>query len=159
MHCFWYESFATFSDNVEMTLYLISKEKPFLFVVLGDFNAKLSQWHNNDSSTSEGISTESIKSQFGLHQIANESTHLCVLTWFLPLNLIYQWKQELSSHSTLTVIIRFFTPNLILKSFTQHLTHARFCTISIQMLILSDNLLINLTEIKLLWINMWRKKF
>ena len=62
------DDFATFSDNFEMTLDLASKKNPFLIVVLGDFNAKLSQWHDKDSSTSEGISIENITSQFGLHQ-------------------------------------------------------------------------------------------
>ena len=37
------DDFATFSDNFEMTLDLASKKNPFLIVVLGDFNAKLSQ--------------------------------------------------------------------------------------------------------------------
>ena len=67
---------AIFSDNFEMTLDLVSKKNPFLIVVLGDFNAKLSQWHDKDSSTSEGISIENITSQFGLHQIINEPTHI-----------------------------------------------------------------------------------
>ena len=34
------------------------------------------QWHDKDSSTSEGISVESITLQFGLHQIIVESTHI-----------------------------------------------------------------------------------
>ena len=59
-----------------MTLDLVSKKNPFLIVVLGDFNAKLSQWHDKDSSTSEGISIENITSQFGLHQTINEPTHI-----------------------------------------------------------------------------------
>ena len=50
-----------------MTLDLVSKKNPFLLVVLGGFNAKLSQRHDKDDSTSEGISIESIMSQFGLH--------------------------------------------------------------------------------------------
>ena len=37
------DDFATFSDNLEMTLDFVSKKNPFLLVVLGDFNAKLSQ--------------------------------------------------------------------------------------------------------------------
>ena len=37
------DDFATFSDNFEMTLDLVSKKNPFLLVVFGDFNAKLSQ--------------------------------------------------------------------------------------------------------------------
>ena len=70
------DHFAAFSDNFEMTLDLVSKKNPFLIVVLGDFNAKLSQWHDKDSSTSEGISIESNTSQFGLHQIIDEPTHI-----------------------------------------------------------------------------------
>ena len=59
-----------------MNLDFVSKKNPFLLVVLSDFNAKLSQWYDKDSSTSEGISVESITSQFGLHQIINEPTHI-----------------------------------------------------------------------------------
>ena len=70
------DNFATFSDNFEMTPDLVSKKNPFLLVVLGDFNAKLSQWHDKDSSTSEGISVENITLQFGLHQVINEPTHI-----------------------------------------------------------------------------------
>ena len=44
------DDFATF----EITFGLVSKKKSFLFVVLGDSNAKLSQWHDKDSSTFEG---------------------------------------------------------------------------------------------------------
>ena len=76
------------------------------------------------------------------------------MTQFLLRNLIYQSNQELSPHSTLTVTIRLFTPNLILKSFTHPLTLARFGTIKIQMLILSDDPLMNLTELGLLRINL-----
>ena len=70
------DDFATFSDNFEITLDLVSKKNPLLIVILGDFNAKLSRWHDKDSSTSEGILIENITSQFGLHQIINEPTHM-----------------------------------------------------------------------------------
>ena len=78
------DDFATFSDNFKMTLDLASKKNPYLLVVLGDFNAKLRQWYDKDSSTSEGISIENITPQFGLHQmslhmslhIINEPTHI-----------------------------------------------------------------------------------
>ena len=68
--------FATFSDKFEWILDLVSKKNPFLLVVFGDFNAKLSQWHDKDSSNSEGISVENITLHFGLHQIINEPTHI-----------------------------------------------------------------------------------
>ena len=47
------------------------------------------QWHEKDSSTSEGISIENITSQFGLHQIINEPTHI-------PNYLIFTWQRNLS---------------------------------------------------------------
>ena len=47
--------FATFFDNFEMTLDLASRKNPYLLVVPVDFNAKLRQWYDKDSSTSEGI--------------------------------------------------------------------------------------------------------
>ena len=70
------DDFATFSDNFEMTLDLASKKNLFLLAVLGNFNAKLSPWHDKDSSTSEGTSIENITSQFRLNQIINELTHI-----------------------------------------------------------------------------------
>ena len=119
----------------------------------------LSQWHDKDSSTSEGISIENIMLQFGLHQIINEPIHtlensFSCIDLIFTLQPIYQSSSELSPHSTLTVTIRLFTPHLILKSFIHHLTLGRFSTIKIQMLILSDDPLMNLTGIELLQITM-----
>ena len=151
------DDFATFSDNFEITLDLISKKNPFLIVVLGDFNAKLSQWHDKDRSTSDGISIENITSQFGLYQIINEPTHIlensssCIKLIFTSQpNLSVESGTQPSLHP---VTIRLFTPKLILKSSTHHLTLARFGTIRILMLILSDDPLISLTRIELLRIN------
>ena len=47
-----------------------------MLVVPGDFNAKLSQCYDKDSSISERNSVGSIMSQFVLHQIINEPTHI-----------------------------------------------------------------------------------
>ena len=125
MHCFWFDNkqqtcsfvtlyrstsqsqnnFATFSDNFQMTLDLVSKKNPFLLVVLGDFNAKLSQWHDKDSSTSEGISIENITSQFGLHQIIDEPTHI------------------LENSSSCIDLIFTLQPNLSVKSWIQLSLH------------------------------------
>ena len=141
-----------------MTLDFVSKKIPFLLVVLGDFNAKLSQWHDKDTSTPEGISVESIMSQFGLHQIINEPTHIlensssCIdLIFTSQPNLSVETGTQPPLHP---VTIRLFTPYLILKSFTHHLTLVRFGTIKIQMLSLSDDPLMDLTGIELLRINM-----
>ena len=40
------DKFKTFSCNLEMIMDLVSKNNPFLLVILGDFNAKPSQWHD-----------------------------------------------------------------------------------------------------------------
>ena len=72
-----------------MTLDLVSKKNPFLFVVLGDFNSKLSQAHDKDTNISKEISADSITSQLGLHQIINEPTYIlensssAVVVWTL----------------------------------------------------------------------------
>ena len=49
---------------------------PFLVVILGDFNAKSSNLCKNDITTTEGKAIENISSQFGLHQMINEPTHI-----------------------------------------------------------------------------------
>ena len=38
----------TFADNFGLTLDTIINKNPFLFVALGDFNAKLTNWYKND---------------------------------------------------------------------------------------------------------------
>ena len=44
-----HDNFAIFSENFKMTLNLVSKENPIFLVFLGDFNAKLNQWHDKDN--------------------------------------------------------------------------------------------------------------
>ena len=90
------DDFTIFSDNFEITLDLVLKENLFWFAVLGDFNAKLNQWHDKDSSTFEGISAESITSQFGLNQIINEPKHILENSSFI---LIFTSQHNLSIKS------------------------------------------------------------
>ena len=78
-----------------MTLDLVSKKNPFLIVVLGDFSAKLSQWYDKDSNTSEGISIENITPQFRLHQI---TTHILENS-FSCIDLIFTSQPNLSVES------------------------------------------------------------
>ena len=92
------DDLATFSDNFEMTLDLVSKKNSFLLVVLGDFNAKLSQWHDKNSSTFEGISIENITSPFGLYQIINEPIHILENSTSC-IDLIFTLKPNLSVES------------------------------------------------------------
>ena len=70
------DDFETFADNFEMTLELLAQKNPFLLTAIGDFNAKSSNWYNKDKTSFEGNTIENLTSQFGLHQIINEPTHI-----------------------------------------------------------------------------------
>ena len=47
-----------------------------MIVILGDFNAKSSNWYKHDKTTYEGSKIEAITSQFGLKQLIQEPTHI-----------------------------------------------------------------------------------
>ena len=44
--------------------------------MLGDFNIKSKNWYINDEIIPEGTKIEFVTSQYGLHQIINELTHV-----------------------------------------------------------------------------------
>ena len=60
------EEFETFADNIEFNLDTIAKNKPFLIILFGEINAKLSKWYDNDSTSYEGNKIDDITSLFGM---------------------------------------------------------------------------------------------
>ena len=68
--------FESFKENLELNLESAVQNNPFLLALLGDFNAKSSNWCKNDITTTEGKAIENISSQFGLHQMVNEPAHI-----------------------------------------------------------------------------------
>ena len=52
------------------------KDTPYMMVLLGDFNAKCTNWYKHDKTNFEGIAIENISSQCGLYQVINEPTHI-----------------------------------------------------------------------------------
>ena len=48
----------------------------YLIVILGDFNAKSTNWYKHDKTTYESSKIEAITSQFGLKQLFQEPTHI-----------------------------------------------------------------------------------
>ena len=72
------DDFEKFTDNFELTLDTLAEFNSDLIVVLGDFNIKSNNCYINDwyKTTSEGAKIEFLTSQFGLHQIINEPTHV-----------------------------------------------------------------------------------
>ena len=71
-----HDIFETFAGNLELNLDMTANKRPYLIVILGDFNAKSSNWYKHDKTTSEGSKTEAITSQFGLKQLIWEPTHI-----------------------------------------------------------------------------------
>ena len=45
-------------------------------IAIGDFNAKLTKWNKSDKSSYEGLKIDALTSQYGLHQIIEEPTHI-----------------------------------------------------------------------------------
>ena len=70
------DNFETLIDNFELNLETLSQKNLILLVAIGDFNAKSKFWYCNDNTTSQGKAFENVTSQFGLHQVIKEPTHI-----------------------------------------------------------------------------------
>ena len=97
--------FETFADNLELNLDTIAKENPYLIVILGDFNAKSSNWYKHDKTTYEGSKIEAITSQFGLKQLIQEPAHI------------------LSNSSSCIDLLFTSQPNLVIESGVHYSLH------------------------------------
>ena len=54
----------------------MSRKNLFLLATIGDFNVKPEFWYRNDNTTYQGKALENVTSQFGLHQVIKEPTHI-----------------------------------------------------------------------------------
>ena len=70
------DKFQEFKSNLEINLDVLSANNPFLTVMIGDFNAKSSNWYLNDVTSFEGSQIEFLASQFAMSQVINEPTHI-----------------------------------------------------------------------------------
>ena len=70
------DKFQEFKSNLEINLDVLSANNPFLIVIIGDFNAKSSNWYLNDVTRFEGLKIEFLASQFAMSQVINEPTHI-----------------------------------------------------------------------------------
>ena len=76
-----------------------------MIVVLGDFNAKSSNWYKYDKTTYEGSKNEAITSQFELKQLIQEPTHI------------------LSNSTSCNDLVFTSQPNLVMESGAQPSLH------------------------------------
>ena len=70
------DDFETFTGNLELNLENLVQRNPFLVVAIRDFNAKSSNWLCQDKTNFDGDAIENLTSQFGLHQVIKEPTHI-----------------------------------------------------------------------------------
>ena len=48
------DDFLSFINSFKLTLDTLAQKNPFLMIALGDFNAKYSNWYNEDITSDEG---------------------------------------------------------------------------------------------------------
>ena len=70
------DNFKTFTENHELNLDNLVQRNLLLVVAIGDFNVKSSNWFFQDKTNFEGDAIENLASQFGLHQVIKEPTHI-----------------------------------------------------------------------------------
>ena len=68
--------FNSFLSSFEHLLSEISKRKPTVSIITGDFNARSSSWWSNDTNTLEGTNLYSLTSSNNFSQLINEPTHI-----------------------------------------------------------------------------------
>ena len=68
--------FNSFLSSFEQLLSEISKRKPTVSIISGDFNARSSSWWSNDTNTYEGTNLHSLTSSNNFSQLINEPTHI-----------------------------------------------------------------------------------
>ena len=56
------DEFENFLRNLKLKLEHIANKSPFLIVVLGDFNARIQGWYQNDITTFEGCKIDMVNS-------------------------------------------------------------------------------------------------
>ena len=74
------DEFETFLNNFESDLGIISSLIPYIFTILGDFNAKSSNWCPRDITSQQGFEIDAVTSYYGLHQLITEPTHVLPLS-------------------------------------------------------------------------------
>ena len=74
------------------------QNNPYMMVLLGDFNAKFTNWYKHDKTNFEGIAIDNISSQCGLYQVINKPTHILENSSFC-IDLIFTYQPNLITES------------------------------------------------------------
>ena len=85
-----HNKFSSFIIKLESTLQAITLRKPFLTMVLRDFNVKKKLWFDQENTSSEGSILNDLMAQYGLTQILHEEIHILESSVFcIDLQSIY----------------------------------------------------------------------
>ena len=70
------DEFDSFITNLEKIVVDISKSNPHFLLLIGDLNAKSSNWSSNDTTTAEGAQLDYFTSLYGMKEVITEPTHI-----------------------------------------------------------------------------------
>ena len=70
------DEFESFLSNFEFLLQDISNRNPYLTLLLGDYNARNTNWWHHDITATEGIQLETTTTIYGILQLMDEPTHI-----------------------------------------------------------------------------------
>ena len=71
-----YDEFDSFITNLENIVVDISSSNPHFVLIIGDFNAKSSNWSSNDATIVEDAQLDYLTSLYGMKQVLTEATHI-----------------------------------------------------------------------------------
>ena len=70
------DEFDSFITNLEKIVVDISRSNPHFLLLIGDFNAKSSDWPSNDTTTAEVDQLDYFTSLYGMKHVITEPTHI-----------------------------------------------------------------------------------
>ena len=117
-----HNEFSSFITSSESTLQVKTLRKPFLTMVLRDFNAKNKLWFDQENTPYEGSILNDLMAQYGLTQIIHEPTHIlessvsCIDLISTSTSLLHFTQlpiREFIRHCIQTAITKQFFPILI----------------------------------------------
>ena len=90
-----------FLEHLELNFDHMAETKPYIMVVVSDFNVKLNSWYANDSPNIEGSKFYILTSSYGFNKIIKEPTHIVnnSSSW---IDLIFTSQSNLVTESGLT---------------------------------------------------------
>ena len=93
-----HNEFSSFVTNSEPALQVITLRKPFLTMLLGDFNAKNKLWSDQDNTSYEESILHDLMTQYGLTQIIHEPIHILEFSVFY-IDLVFNSQENLVTNS------------------------------------------------------------